>query len=684
MRTIQWLLTAFSIGILLSVAGCKDDDPIDPINETIKLGPNTTWISEATAELLVVVDSVQVVFQGSSSELDDQQVGDIIVSGIAPNAPYGYLRQITQKQKISDQYIFQTVDVSLSEAFEELNVSYSQTFTPGDTLTGKAEDVRFNVDFPDVVIYDVDGNESTTADQVKLSGSISFVPKIDVIVNISQFQLQHAKVEGAFETELSSSLTVGGSIGLISGTITVYQMPLTPFTLPGTPIVIVPFLRVKLGASGSASISIEGTVSNNNTVSAFLEFNNGAWLTGYSRNMNNSYEFSGLTGTVNAKGYVEPGIDFKFFGSNWAKGSVTTQGYLKFKADLIPDPTCTLKAGVSAGVNAKLQIFGTGFGAAAYPELFSHEELLFTCSDTGTSNPPIAAFTASSTSITTGQPVNFTDQSTGGPTSWSWTFQGGTPASSASQNPSGISYSTAGIYDVALTVSNNNGSDTRTMNGYIIVTQQGGGIVTNPGGGVTDIDGNSYQTIVLGNGQEWMAENLRTGSYRNGDPIITGLSNNEWFNTSTGAYANYNSNPSYDAVYGKLYNWHAVGDLRNVCPVDWHIPTDGEWSSFTDYLGGINVAGGKMKTTGTIQTSSGLWESPNSGATNESGFSGIPGGTRNSNGQFEYIGYNGYYWSVTEDGWNNAWYRPLNSNDDNTSHFSYFKNMGFSVRCMKD
>jgi uncharacterized protein (TIGR02145 family) len=114
------------------------------------------------------------------------------------------------------------------------------------------------------------------------------------------------------------------------------------------------------------------------------------------------------------------------------------------------------------------------------------------------------------------------------------------------------------------------------------------------------------------------------------------------------------------------------------------VPTDAEWIALTDYLDGLNVAGGKMKTTGTIQAGTGVWQSPNTGATNASGLSGFSGGTRNSNGQFEYVGYNGYYWSATEDGWNNAWYRPLNANNGNTSRYSYFKNMGFSIRCVKD
>jgi uncharacterized protein (TIGR02145 family) len=207
----------------------------------------------------------------------------------------------------------------------------------------------------------------------------------------------------------------------------------------------------------------------------------------------------------------------------------------------------------------------------------------------------------------------------------------------------------------------------------------GGGIVSNPGAGVT-FGGYTYASVVLGNGQEWMAENLRTTTYANGDPIPNVTDNGAWTQLTTGAWAYYENNVSYENPYGKLYNWYAAADPRNVCPAGWHVPTDAEWAVLTDYLGGENVSGGKMKSTGTQ-----YWNAPNSGATNESGFSGLPGGYRLSlNGNFNSLGNLGYWWSASESDAELAWYRLLDYTNAVISRVNFYKRLGFSVRCLRD
>jgi uncharacterized protein (TIGR02145 family) len=213
----------------------------------------------------------------------------------------------------------------------------------------------------------------------------------------------------------------------------------------------------------------------------------------------------------------------------------------------------------------------------------------------------------------------------------------------------------------------------------------GGANVHNPNliyGNMTDQEGNQYKTIIIGN-QEWMAENLKTSIYRNGDPISTNLSDAEWFNTTNtqlGAWAFPNNDSLFECPYGKLYNWYAVSDSRHVCPSGWHEPTNDEWTDLTNYLGGITLAGGKMKTTG-LQ----YWNTPNSEATNESGFSGLPSDSRNVNGTFSGIGSFGLWWSSTDYVPNFAWLRNLEYNSGNvTNLFGYNKQAGFSVRCLKD
>jgi len=235
------------------------------------------------------------------------------------------------------------------------------------------------------------------------------------------------------------------------------------------------------------------------------------------------------------------------------------------------------------------------------------------------------------------------------------------------------------------TVESHSISDIQNVN-FISASQHSCGAtnVHNPNlsyGSMTDQQGNVYKTIVIGN-QEWMAENLKTNIYRNGEPITTNLTFEEWLNsaiTQIGAWTFYYNNSQYDCPYGKLYNWYAVADPRHVCPSGWHEPTDGEWTTLTDYLGGESVAGGKMKSTG-LQ----YWISPNTDATNESGFSGLPGGSRFSLGEFSNIGLNGMWWSSSENAIAYAWDRSLNYDDANAVRFPPNKTNGSYVRCLRD
>ena len=196
---------------------------------------------------------------------------------------------------------------------------------------------------------------------------------------------------------------------------------------------------------------------------------------------------------------------------------------------------------------------------------------------------------------------------------------------------------------------------------------------------LTDIDGNEYQAVQIGE-QLWMSENLKVTKYRDGTAIPTGLSNSEWENTTSGAYAVYDNNETHADTYGYLYNWYAVDDSRNIAPDGWHVPTDDEWTTLTDYLGGTSVAGGKMKETGTSH-----WNSPNTGATNESGFTAFPGGYRNDgDGNYGNIGSSGYFWSSSEIYSSLAWERLLNYNSSEVNRYYTNKEHGFSVRCVRD
>jgi uncharacterized protein (TIGR02145 family) len=198
---------------------------------------------------------------------------------------------------------------------------------------------------------------------------------------------------------------------------------------------------------------------------------------------------------------------------------------------------------------------------------------------------------------------------------------------------------------------------------------------------VTDIDGNIYHTVTIGT-QIWMVENLKVTHYSNGDSIPNVRDHTEWGNLTTGAYCNQNNIDSMSNTYGRLYNWFVVNDNRKVAPTGWHIPSDAEWTILTDYLGGDSIVGGKLKEKGTIH-----WASPNIGATNESGFTALPGGYRYPGGSpFFPIGEEGHWWSSTE-GYTNCAHNRYIASFNNAvfrNDGGNFKGSGFSVRCIKD
>jgi uncharacterized protein (TIGR02145 family) len=195
-------------------------------------------------------------------------------------------------------------------------------------------------------------------------------------------------------------------------------------------------------------------------------------------------------------------------------------------------------------------------------------------------------------------------------------------------------------------------------------------------GSVTDIEGNTYKTIKIGN-QTWMAENLRTTKYNDGTAIPNVTDNGAWTGLNTGAYCWYNNNINNKNPNGALYNWYAVS-AGKLCPTGWHVPSDAEWTTLETYLGGSSLAGGKMKsTTG--------WNSPNTGATNTSGFSALPGGSRyDYDGTFDNVGYYGYWWSSSDNVSSNGFYRYLHYGHATMYRSGHDKRFGFCIRCVRD
>ena len=281
---------------------------------------------------------------------------------------------------------------------------------------------------------------------------------------------------------------------------------------------------------------------------------------------------------------------------------------------------------------------------------------------------PIAAFTATPTNINAGQSVQFTDQSTNTPTSWSWTFGDGTTITT--KNPSHI-YSSPGNYTVTLTATNSFGSDSETKTNYISVNSLSANI--------TDIDGNEYRSISIGS-QTWFAENLKVTKFNDGTIIPNEPNDFSWRSVASPSYSWYNNDVINKNIYGALYNWYTI-NVGKLCPIGWHVSTDSDWTTLISYLGGETIAGTKLKEAGSVH-----WTSPNSNANNSSGFTALPGGIRYNTGTFSDINKYGLWWSNPENYAFSSCYRLMGSELNSVLKYglAFYNQLGLSVRCVKD
>jgi uncharacterized protein (TIGR02145 family) len=195
---------------------------------------------------------------------------------------------------------------------------------------------------------------------------------------------------------------------------------------------------------------------------------------------------------------------------------------------------------------------------------------------------------------------------------------------------------------------------------------------------VKDIQGNRYKTVTIGT-QVWMSENLKTTRFNDGTEIPMVSENDTWIKLTTPAFSWYNNDSTENKkTYGALYNWYAINTNR-LCPTGWHVPTDAEWMKLITLLDGFVSAGGKMKEKGIEH-----WKSPNDGATNESGFTALPGGYRSLEGIFNYTRIAGYWWSSTKYNESSILFWNIRYKPDYIYKYRSELFCGFSVRCIKD
>ncbi len=289
---------------------------------------------------------------------------------------------------------------------------------------------------------------------------------------------------------------------------------------------------------------------------------------------------------------------------------------------------------------------------------------------------PTIEFSSDVTDNIAGGDITFTDKSTYEPTSWLWDFGDGN--TSTEQNPTHV-YTSGGTYSVSLTAINEYGSKTKTKTDYITIV----------GTTVTDYDNNTYKVVKIGD-QYWMAENLKTTRYADGTPLVDGTGAGAIRDDYTKYYFAYDDDESNVDIYGRLYSWTAVmndeassnenpSGVQGVCPDGWHVPSKSEWDELVNYLGGAEIAGGKLKATGYD-----YWKYPNTGATDEFGFNGLPAGIRSSNVFYDLHILTNYWTSSYNDNYS-AYSSDLYYRNSVLSIHCYNEPwVGHSIRCVKD
>ena len=243
------------------------------------------------------------------------------------------------------------------------------------------------------------------------------------------------------------------------------------------------------------------------------------------------------------------------------------------------------------------------------------------------------------------------------------------------EGPIQIGYQETTTPEVGTLRFNPNTSDLEGWNGFYWASLTG---LQYEVGMVTDIDSNEYATVRIGN-EYWMAENLKVTRYRDGSDIPHLIDDSLWQSANYGAYAFYNHADSLEAIYGKLYNWFAVNDTRGLCPDGWHVPDTSEWNDMYRGLGLQNEVGGYLKSRGID-----LWDPPNTGATNTSGFTGLPAGIRNTSGGFVLERISAYWWSSTSTAFPFAKIYHIYYFNTNLFIQDFVNTYGLSVRCIQD
>ena len=361
-KYLQLLFIAF-----LATSSCKEEKIEQPFLGKTVLREHTIVTNETTNTKLVAVNPTQLVFEGSSIQIDDISGGDIIVSTATDLAPYGYLRKVLSVEKNGSLTILTTSNASLEDAIHECDLIYNRSFNLNDTLTGKKETVGFGNEI-NLIVYDYDGLSSTTNDRIKLTGSYQMTPEFTFALQMKAAQVKHLKMGlGLTETidiHLNANLF---STTFLTDEITLANYPLAPIVMwaGNFPIVVRPVIKFKAGHETGIQANINAGWTGAAYQNAYIEYNKGSgWNVGSDKTLTPQVVEHTLTGSANSETYVKAEMQFILYdfpgitASLYGKSYIEAEGTCTVTPSGFDDCNWNIKAGFKAGGETKVEVFG--------------------------------------------------------------------------------------------------------------------------------------------------------------------------------------------------------------------------------------------------------------------------------------------------------------------------------------
>lgn len=345
----------------------------DTLPAYFELGAKTIYVDNPTSLVIQSVDSAQIVFNGNTQQLQNLDTSNIIICGIAPNAPFGFLRKVKDIQRVGNTYTIATGNVSLEETFKELYFDYSKVYNNSDTLALRPLANNSQASF------DIPINNMSLANNVSVNGRLEIDPQFSYTIDISGYRLKYAKIEASYARILSLGLNVTGNVEDLSVSRELIPPIFFNFMIvPGVPLVIWPLWQIDIGASGSASVAFNIAETNTSTIDAYVEYKNGNWSSGYSKKNEHTFNGNGITGNADIKVYVEPKVDF-YINLSPLKTTLSTKLYLQGKAAIFPKPSCEISAGISADIGVGVDLFFERLSTSYSDTIFDLKTVLYKC-----------------------------------------------------------------------------------------------------------------------------------------------------------------------------------------------------------------------------------------------------------------------------------------------------------------